>query len=114
MTSASRVYRGFGLPWGLSLGMFIGRLTLVQRLLDSTLQLLRLIPMTAWQLLFLILFGLGSHSATLLVALGCFYPSLINTIFGVRKVEPQLIESARVLASRAVLFPKMGLPSSGE
>jgi NitT/TauT family transport system permease protein len=114
-TSASRVYGGFLLSacLGLSLGMLIGRLKLVQGLLDSTLQMLRPIPVTAWQPLFLILFGLGSRSATLLVALGCFYPILVNTIFGVRSVEPRLIEAATMLGvSRTALFPKVVLPSA--
>ena len=115
LTSASRVYGGFLLSarLGLSLGMLIGRIRLVQRLLDSTFQMLRPIPVTAWQPLFLILFGLGSRSATLLVALGCFYPILVNTIFGVRSVEPRLIEAAAMLGvSRAALFPKVVLPSA--
>jgi NitT/TauT family transport system permease protein len=115
VTSASRVYGGFLLSavLGLSLGMLIGRLAIFQRLLDSSLQMLRPIPVTAWQPLFLILFGLGSRSATLLVALGCFYPILVNTIFGVRSVEPRLIEAATMLGiSRAALFPKVVLPSA--
>ena len=115
LTSASRVYGGFLLSacLGLPLGMLIGRIRLVQRLLDSTFQMLRPIPVTAWQPLFLILFGLGSRSATLLVALGCFYPILINTIFGVRSVEPRLIEAAAMLGvSRTALFPKVVLPSA--
>jgi NitT/TauT family transport system permease protein len=115
ITSASRVFGGFFLSacLGLSLGMLIGRLALVQRMLDSTLQMLRPIPVTAWQPLFLILFGLGSRSATLLVALGCFYPILVNTIFGVRSVEPRLIEAAAMLGvSRTALFPKVVLPSA--
>jgi NitT/TauT family transport system permease protein len=115
LTSASRVYGGFLLSaaLGLSLGMLIGRLRLFQRLFDPTLQLLRPVPVTAWQPLFLILFGLGSRSATLLVALGCFYPILVNTIFGVRSVEPRLIEAATMLGvSRTALFPKVVLPSA--
>ena len=115
LTSAARVYGGFLLAacLGLSLGLLIGQLRIVQRMLDSTLQMLRPIPVTAWQPLFLILFGLGSRSATLLVALGCFYPILINTIFGVRSVEPRLIEAAAMLGvSRASLFPKVVLPSA--
>ena len=114
-TSASRVCGGFLLSacLGLSLGMLMGRLQIFQRLLDSTLQMLRPIPVTAWQPLFLILFGLGSRSATLLVALGCFYPILVNTIFGVRSVEPRLVEAATMLGvSRTALFPKVVLPSA--
>jgi len=115
LTSASRVYGGFLLSaaLGISLGMLIGQLRVVQRMFDSTLQILRPIPVTAWQPLFLILFGLGSRSAMLLVALGCFYPILVNTVFGVRSVEPRLIEAAAMLGvSRTALFPKVVLPSA--
>jgi ABC-type nitrate/sulfonate/bicarbonate transport system permease component len=47
------------------------------------------------------------------LALGCFYPILLNTIFGVRSVEPRLFEAAAMLGiSRAALFPKVVLPSA--
>ncbi|HVC50490.1 MAG TPA: ABC transporter permease subunit [Stellaceae bacterium] len=40
-------------------------------------------------------------------------PILVNTIFGVRSVEPRLIEAASMLGvSRAALFPKGVLPSA--
>lgn len=113
--SASRVFSGFAVATllGVPMGLMIGQLQLVRRMLDSTLQLLRPVPVTAWQPLFLILFGLGSQSATLLVALGCFYPILLNTILGVRSVEPRLFEAASMLGiSRAAMFPKVVLPSA--
>jgi NitT/TauT family transport system permease protein len=115
LASASRVYGGFLISAALALplGLLIGRLALVRRMLDSTLQILRPVPVTAWQPLFLILFGLGSSSAVLLVALGCFYPILLNTILGVRSVEPRLFEAAAMLGvSRASMFPKVVLPSA--
>src|ERR1700733_13169988 len=115
LASASRVYGGFLLSacLALPLGLLIGQLQIVRRMLDSMFQVLRPIPVTAWQPLFLILFGLGSRSATMLVALGCFYPILLNTIFGVRSVEPRLFEAAAMLGiSRAALFPKVVLPSA--
>jgi NitT/TauT family transport system permease protein len=113
--SAARVFGGFLLSAALALplGLLIGQLQIVRRMLDSMFQVLRPIPVTAWQPLFLILFGLGSRSATMLVALGCFYPILLNTIFGVRSVEPRLFEAAAMLGiSRAALFPKVVLPSA--
>ncbi|MDE2514824.1 MAG: ABC transporter permease [Rhodospirillales bacterium] len=115
LASASRVFAGFAVSalLGLPLGLMIGQIGLVRRLLDSTLQLLRPVPVTAWQPLFLILFGLGSQSAMLLVALGCFYPILLNTILGVRSVEPRLLEAAAMLGvSRPAMFPKVVLPSA--
>jgi NitT/TauT family transport system permease protein len=115
IASASRVYGAFLLAAALALplGMLIGRLRLVRELLEPTLQLLRPVPVTAWLPLSMIMFGLGPSSAFFLVALGAFYPILVNTIFAVRSVEPRLFEAAQMLGvSPARLFPKVVLPAS--
>ncbi|MBS0562770.1 MAG: ABC transporter permease [Proteobacteria bacterium] len=115
LASVSRVYGAFLLAAAvaLPLGMLIGRLALVRDLLDPMLQLLRPIPVTAWLPLSMILFGLGARSAFFLVALGAFYPILVNTIFAVRSVEPRLFEAAQMLGvSPARLFPLVVLPGS--
>jgi NitT/TauT family transport system permease protein len=76
-------------------------------------QLLRPVPVTAWLPLSMIVFGLGPRSAFFLVALGAFYPILVNTIFGVRSVEPRLFEAASMLGIRpAAMFFKVVLPAS--
>src|SRR5258708_964057 len=55
----------------------------------------------------MIMFGLGPRSAFFLVFLGAFYPILVNTIFGVRSVEPRLFEAAAMLGCTgpAQFFP---------
>lgn len=115
LATMSRVYGAFLLAAAvaLPLGMLIGRLPLVRGLLEPTLQLLRPIPVTAWLPLSMIMFGLGPSSAFFLVALGAFYPILVNTVFAVRSVEPRLFEAAQMLGvSPARLFPKVVLPAS--
>ncbi|MEJ1977966.1 MAG: ABC transporter permease [Acetobacteraceae bacterium] len=115
LASAGRVYGAFLLAaaLGVPLGLLIGRLTIVRELLDPTLQLLRPIPVTAWLPLSMILFGIGATSAFFLVALGSFYPVLLNTVFGVRSVEPRLFEAAAMLgASPTQIFPKVVLPAA--
>jgi NitT/TauT family transport system permease protein len=115
IASASRVYGAFLLAAALALplGMLIGRLRLVREMLDPTLQVLRPVPVTAWLPLSMIMFGIGPASAFFLVALGSFYPILINTVFAVRSVEPRLFEAAQMLGvSPARLFPKVVLPAS--
>jgi NitT/TauT family transport system permease protein len=115
IATISRVYGAFLLAAAvaLPLGMLIGRLRLVRELLEPTLQLLRPIPVTAWLPLSMIMFGLGPRSAFFLVALGAFYPILVNTVFAVRSVEPRLFEAAQMLGiSPARLFPKVVLPAS--
>jgi NitT/TauT family transport system permease protein len=115
IASASRVYGGFALAalLALPLGMLIGRVPAVRAALEPTLQLLRPVPVTAWLPLAMILFGIGPKSAFFLVFLGAFYPILVNTVFGVRSVDPRLFEAASMLgASRASMFSKVVLPAS--
>jgi NitT/TauT family transport system permease protein len=115
LASASRVYGGFLLAAAVAvpLGLLIGRITLVRQLLDPFLQLMRPIPVTAWLPLSTILFGLGPKSAFFLVFLGAFYPILLNTIFGVKNVEPRLFEAASMLGCRGnAQFFRVVLPAA--
>jgi len=115
IASASRVYGAFLLATAcaLPLGMLIGRIRIAREMLDPMLQLLRPVPVTAWLPLSMIIFGLGPKSAFFLVALGAFFPILLNTIFGVRSVEPRLFEAAAMLGIRpAAMFTRVVLPAS--
>lgn len=115
LASLSRVYGGFAIAVviALPLGLLIGRVALVRRVLDPTLQVLRPIPVTAWLPLAMIMFGLGPRSAFFLVCLGAFYPILLNTIFGVRTVDPRLFEAASMLGCKdTAQFTRVVLPAS--
>ncbi|MFE1597926.1 ABC transporter permease [Methylobacterium sp. ID0610] len=115
VASVSRVLGGFGLAVlaALPLGLLIGRVPLVRQLLDPTFQILRPVPVTAWLPLAMILFGLGPRSAYFLVFLGAFYPILVNTVFGVRSVEPRLFEAAAMLGCRgSAQFARVVLPAA--
>ena len=115
LASISRVYGGFApaLLAALPLGMLIGRVQLVRQLVDPTIQILRPIPVTAWLPLAMIIFGLGPRSAFFLVFLGAFYPILVNTIFGVRSVEPRLFEAAAMLGcTGSAQFFRVVLPAA--
>jgi NitT/TauT family transport system permease protein len=115
LASLSRVYGGFAIALcaALPLGLLIGRVALIRRVLDPTLQVLRPIPVTAWLPLAMIMFGLGPRSAFFLVCLGAFYPILINTIFGVRTVDQRLFEAASMLGCQGTAqFFRVVLPAS--
>jgi len=115
LASVSRVYGGFALALmvALPLGMLIGRVPLVRQVVDPTLQILRPVPVTAWLPLAMIMFGLGPRSAFFLVFLGAFYPILVNTIFGVRSVEPRLFEAAAMLGCNgSAQFFRVVLPAA--
>lgn len=115
LASLGRVYGGFLLAAlaALPLGLLIGRVPVVRQMLDPTFQILRPIPVTAWLPLAMILFGLGPRSAFFLVFLGAFYPILVNTVFGVRSVEPRLFEAASMLGCQGpAQFFRVVLPAS--
>ncbi len=115
LASMSRVYGGFALAAAaaLPLGMLIGRIPVARQLLDPFFQLMRPIPVTAWLPLSMILFGLGPRSAFALVFLGAFYPILLNTIFGVKSVDPKLFEAASMLGCRGnAQFFRVVLPAA--
>jgi NitT/TauT family transport system permease protein len=113
--SMQRVYGGFFLAAviGIPLGMMLGRIKVLRQLLDPTISVLRPIPVTAWLPLSMIFFGLGPNAAIFLVFLGAFYPILLNTMFGVRSIDPKLFEAASMLGcSGAGLFRQIVLPAS--
>ena len=115
LASVSRVYGGFALALmvALPLGMLIGRVPLIRQVVDPTLQILRPVPVTAWLPLAMIIFGLGPRSAFFLVFLGAFYPILVNTVFGVRSVEPRLFEAASMLGcTGSAQFFRVVLPAA--
>jgi NitT/TauT family transport system permease protein len=113
--SMQRVYGGFFVAAlvAIPLGLAIGRIKVVRQLLDPTVSLLRPIPVTAWLPLSMIFFGLGPNAAIFLVFLGAFYPILLNTVFGVRSVDPRLFEAAAMLGcSGPAMFRQVMLPAA--
>jgi NitT/TauT family transport system permease protein len=113
--SMQRVYGGFFLAAlvAIPLGLTLGRIKILRQLLDPTISLLRPIPVTAWLPLSMIFFGLGPNAAIFLVFLGAFYPILLNTVFGVRSVDPRLFEAAAMLGcSGPAMFRQVMLPAA--
>lgn len=113
--SAGRVLGGFGLAalTAVPLGVLLARYDRLSRLIEPTLGVLRPIPVTAWVPLVLIVFGLGSHSAIILIFIGSFFPIFINTMLGVKRVPPRLIEAAQMLGtSEGEMLFKVILPGA--
>ena len=75
--------------------------------------MLRNIPHLALIPLVILWFGIGEEAKLFLVALGVFFPIYLNTLHGVRNVDPQLIEMGRVYGmSGWTLFRKVILPGA--
>jgi NitT/TauT family transport system permease protein len=113
--SAGRVLGGFALAALLAvpIGIVLARYASLSRLIEPTLGVLRPIPVTAWVPLVLIVFGLGSHSAIILIFIGSFFPIFINTLLGVKRVPQRLIEAAQMLGtSEGEMLYKVILPAA--
>jgi sulfonate transport system permease protein len=88
-----------GLAIGGSLGFVLGLLNgvfpVAERVLDSSLQMLRNIPHLAIIPLVILWFGIGEEAKLFLVAVGVLFPIYLNTFHGIRHVDRALIEMAR-------------------
>lgn len=98
---------------GLCLGILSGQFCVVANLVDGTLQMIRNIPHLAVLPLVILWFGIGEEAKILLVVLGVFFPIYLNAYHGVRYVDHQLIEMARVYGLRGfALFRHVTLPGA--
>lgn len=71
------------------------------------------IPPVAIAPILVVWFGFGIGPKLLLVALICFFPITVNTLDGLRSVDPQLITMMRTLgAGRAQILGRVEMPSA--
>lgn len=113
--SFERSLIGFGLAIVISipLGLIIGWFAKVEKILDPLLQTFRQTSALALFPVFILLFGIGEVSKVSIIFWGAQWPLLLNTISGVRNVDPLLIKSARSMgANPLVLFIKVILPGA--
>jgi ABC-type nitrate/sulfonate/bicarbonate transport system permease component len=80
---------------GVLCGLIMGYSRGVHALLEPTLELLRPIPKPALLPPLILLLGLGAPMKIAIVFLGALFPVLINTVQGVRTVDPVLVDVAR-------------------
>jgi NitT/TauT family transport system permease protein len=113
--SLSRSLIGYGaaILFAIPLGLLIGWYRGFADALNPLLEMLRNTAALALLPVFILLLGIGESSKIALVIYACSWPILLNTISGVRNVEPLLIKSARTMGLTPVrLFQKVILPSA--
>ena len=113
--SLIRSLSGFGLAIAITipLGLVIGWYKPVANLLNPVLELFRNTAALALLPVFVLILGLGETSKIAIITYACSWPILLNTISGVRTVDPLLIKSARSLGLGPLrLFQKVVLPAA--
>lgn len=113
--SLYRIVLGFaiGAAIGIPVGLAMGAFRILRVMFDPILSALYVIPKIAILPLIMLIFGLGEGSKIAIVALATFFVVAINSLAGVRQVEPILIEAGRNFGARGLqMFRHVILPGA--
>jgi nitrate/nitrite transport system permease protein len=113
--SLVRVAWGFllGIALATPLGLLLGVSTSLHRMFDPVMQVLRPISPLAWLPLGLVLFQKSEPAALFAIAVCSMWPTVINTMVGVRAIPEDYWNVARVLKlSRLTTFTKIIVPAT--
>lgn len=113
--SLQRILFGLGLAiaLGCPLGLFMGWFRNFEKTVDAPLQAGRQVSALALFPVFILFFGIGEVSKVIIIFWASVWPILLNSIGGVKHIEPLLIQSARSMnASGLTLFKKVVLPAA--
>ncbi|WP_329008093.1 ABC transporter permease [Micromonospora rifamycinica] len=113
--SLTRSLSGLGLAvlTAIPLGLLIGWYRPLAELLGPLLEVFRNTAALALLPVFVLILGLGETSKIALVLYACSWPILLNTIAGVKGVDPLLVRSARSMGLNHLrLFQKVILPAA--
>jgi nitrate/nitrite transport system permease protein len=113
--SLYRVAKGYllALLIGTPLGFLLGSSQLLSKMFDPVIQVLRPISPLAWLPLGLVLFRQSEPAALFTIALCSMWPTVINTMHGVRSIPQDYLNVAKVLRlSGWKKFTKVLLPAT--
>lgn len=114
---ASLTRSGIGFALAVALAVPTGAMIAWYRwfhdLLNPVLELFRNTAALALLPVFVLILGIGETSKVAIVTFACFFPVLLNTISGVRSVDPLLLKSARAFGlSPVATFRKVVIPAA--
>lgn len=115
LISTRRALIGLAIGGGLGFaaGIVNGLWKPAETLLDSTFQMVRNVPHLALIPLVILWFGIDETAKIFLVSIGVFFPIYINTLHGVRTVDPQVVEMAQIYGlDRKALIARIILPGA--
>jgi ABC-type nitrate/sulfonate/bicarbonate transport system permease component len=102
-----------GCALAVAAGLLMGRFPRVHGLLEPLVEVLRPLPKPALLPPLILFLGLGDAMKLTVVALGVFFPVLINTVQGVRGTDPVMLDTARTFQhGGAAQLWKVVLPSA--
>ncbi|KRE07916.1 ABC transporter permease [Bacillus sp. Root239] len=114
-SSLARSLTGFALAilFAIPLGLLVGWYRPLAEILTPLLEVFRNTAALALLPVFILILGIGETSKISIIVYACSWPILLNTISGVKNVDPLLIKSAKSMGlSSFRLFQKVILPAS--
>ena len=115
LPSLGRIFAGFALAVlvGVPLGLLMGTMAIVYRLLEPITEFIRPIPSSAYIPVAILFLGIGNEMKVFVIFLACMFPILLNTYGGVRAVDPVLIDTGRTFGlSRLDALWQIVLPAA--
>jgi sulfonate transport system permease protein len=98
---------------GVGLGLVLGEVGWLRRVVDPVIHFFRCIPQAALVPLIIGTFGIGQGPKMGTIAFACFWPILLNTIDGVLGVEPTVRHFSKVYrVPKPLYFRRVVLPAA--
>jgi ABC-type nitrate/sulfonate/bicarbonate transport system permease component len=97
LASLARIFTGFALATVIAvpLGLLMGSVSLVYRIMEPITEFLRPIPSSAYIPVAILFLGIGDEMKVFVIFLACTFPILLNTYSGVRGIDPVLVDTGR-------------------
>ncbi|RQS35370.1 ABC transporter permease [Burkholderia sp. Bp8992] len=114
LVSLRRIGVGLGaaLLAGVPLGLLIGRVQWVERMLSPTFQFLRMVSPLSWMPLAVMSFGIGDRAIYFLLGFAALWPVLMSTAAGVAQIDRRWLQlGASLSATRRELLIHIVLPA---
>ena len=112
--SLQTFFKGFlvALAAALPIGLLMGRIKIFREFMTPIIEVLRPIAPIAWAPILLFALKSPTTGSMMVVAIGVFFPLLTNIVFGVTKIDKNLIDAAKTLgATDMQIFVKILVPS---
>ena len=104
---------GLGITTGLVLALLAARFGFVEVIIDPIVEILRPIGAIAWIPIAILMFGIGRGVPVFLIFYAAIFPVFINTLAGIKQVDPLLLHAAQMLgASRRMIVTHVVMPAA--
>jgi NitT/TauT family transport system permease protein len=115
LISLRRLAIGYGisLVLGITLGMFVGRIPIVQKTVGSVILGLQALPSVCWLPLALLWFGLSEKAIIFVVIMGAVLSISLSTADGIHNTPPLFLQAAKTMGAAGLrLYTGVILPAA--